>query len=233
MNTRNVLAIAADGGEATGKTTLANALAKRMGFENLDTGLLYRALTCICLPRVIDIRTQKDRITRVVEEDIGRLTVPNGVVCLDGKPVGDELRTPDIGRAVSFVSEIPRVRELVAPIQRSCALNSKGIVMVGRDITSVVLPDALVCLYLHASDEIRGQRRLADFRAKGNMTITYDQVLADLRARDHRDSTRECCPLIRTPDSIAIDTGIMPVDAIVECVAGIWDVRQQNLVVAA
>jgi CMP/dCMP kinase len=211
--------IAIDGPAASGKSTLARALAGRLGYLFFDTGVMYRAVTLAALRRRVDVNDEA-----AVGALAGRLTIDvrpkeatGGLpyeVWLDGEVVTGLLRAPDIDRNVSQVSAYPAVRQAMTGLQR--AIGTRGrVVMVGRDIGTVVLPDADLKLYVDASVEARAERRLAECLARGEQT-TLEAVLAETVARDAFDSSRPLAPLKMAPDALRLDTTDLTIDGMVE-----------------
>lgn len=219
---RHLRVIAIDGPAAAGKTTVARALADRLGAIFLDTGLLYRAVTRTAIDRGI-APTDGDALARLVGDidlEIRPASVSDGRaldVLVDGVDVTATLRRPDVDRAVSAVSAHPGVRAALLPIQR--ALAERGpVVMVGRDIATVVVPDAGVKIYLDASLEERARRRQQELAARGE-TLGYDAVLTDLRRRDQADSTRDVAPLQLDPSAVVIESDGLTIEQVVEAIA--------------
>jgi CMP/dCMP kinase len=216
---RRVIAI--DGPAAAGKSTVARALADRLGATYLDTGLLYRAVTLVALRAGLS-PTDGEGIARLAERsrfDILPPHVPGEPerILLDGEDVTAAVRSEEVERHVSAVSAHPVVRAVLLPIQRAIARNGP-VVMVGRDITTVVVPDAGVKVYLDASLAERARRRFAEIRARGD-SATYDDILQDIVRRDRADSTRSVAPLRAAAGVTIVDTNGRTVDAIVDEIA--------------
>lgn len=202
--------IAIDGPAASGKTTVGLLLARRLGYLCLDTGSMYRALTLAAIRRHIrpDDEAGIERLAYECDLDVmplagetdGRLYT----VLLDGEDVTWELRLPVVDAYVSQVSTYPAVRAEM--VRRQRAFGRRGqVVMIGRDIGTVVLPDAALKLYVTASPEERARRRLIDRRRQGHQD-EYETILADVLRRDHHDSNRQHSPLRPAADAIQIDT---------------------------
>ena len=207
--------VAIDGPVSSGKTTAGSLLARRLGFSFLDTGLMYRAATLLAIgledERAVAAAVGHARI--VVTARSGR---PAGIM-LDGKDVSGRLREPEVDRTVSFVSAIPSVREkLVAEQQRFA--ETGDVVMVGRDIGTVVLPDADAKIYLTASAETRAHRRHEENIAASNPS-SYDEVLSELRNRDRIDSGRRTSPLRPTEDAHILHTDDLTLEKVVDRMA--------------
>lgn len=184
--------VAIDGPAASGKGTIARALAAHYGFAHLDTGLLYRAVG----RRMLNGERPAEAALALTAEDL----------------TGDDLRGPDVAQAASKVAALPEVRAALVDFQRAFARRAGGAVLDGRDIGTVICPDAPVKLFVTASDEVRAERRLAELRARG-LDVTRDGILADLRARDARDSSRATAPLRPADDAVLLDTSTLSVDA--------------------
>lgn len=225
---RTVVAI--DGPAASGKTTVAAHLADRLGVVFLDTGLLYRAVTLLA-QRLGLGAADEVRLSMLVDAgavSIRPATVSDGRrldVLLNGEDVTTLLRAPEIDAGVSAISALPAVRVALMPIQRSFAQDQR-VIMVGRDIASVVFPDAQVKVYLDASLEERARRRWLELVEREPM-VTQAEVEADLRRRDGIDSTRETAPLQVAADAMVVDTDFKSIEQVVDEVVAIveqaWD----------
>ncbi len=212
--------IAIDGPVASGKTTVGRALARRMGYRFVDTGLMYRAVTVEVLARGVR-PDDADAVSAIAETIAIQIEDDGEQVTVDGRLVTAELRSESVGWGVSFVARAPRVRRALVARQREMAAGG-GVVMVGRDIGTVVLPSATK-MYLHASPEVRAERRRAELAASGSGVSERD-VRAELELRDTLDSERGDSPLRTAQDAVVIDTeglGVESVvDRIVEALAG-------------
>lgn len=215
------LRIAVDGPSGAGKSTVGHALAARIGATFVDTGLMYRALTLAALERGIDVDDGPALGELAGECDIGvKRPGPEHphrleTVLLDGRDVTDEVRTPRVDRAVSAVSRHPEVRDAMVAVQRSAA-ELGDTVMVGRDIGTVVLPDATLKVYLDAAPEVRAGRRAVEMGAPER----YTEYLAEIQRRDEADTGRDIAPLKQPDGAFVLDTGKLDVE---ECVAAIVD----------
>lgn len=198
--------ITMDGTCGSGKSTIAQHLADRLGFIYLDTGAMYRALTWKALRLGLDLSDQKALVDLAENTEIklerGRLGIR---IFIEGREVTDEIRTPEVTNAVKFLADIPQVRAQVVPRQRKVA-ELGSVVTEGRDTGSVVFPDADYKFYIDASVEVRTKRRYKDFLEKG-IEITRDEVRADLIKRDKDDKSREVGGLRIAEGGIVIDTG--------------------------
>ena len=213
------LRIAIDGPSGAGKSTVGHALAQRIGATFVDTGLMYRALTLAALERGIDTDDGsalgrlagqcRIEVERPGPEHPHRLET----VLLDGMDVTDSVRSPIVDRAVSSVSRHAEVREAMLGVQRAAALRGDT-VMVGRDIGTVVLPDATLKVYLVAAAEVRAARRAAEMGAPDR----YEEYLAEILRRDAADSGRKIAPLRQAEGAIVLDTGVMDVEACVSAI---------------
>ena len=199
------LIVAIDGGAATGKSTTARLVAERLGYRYLDTGAMYRAITWAVLDRGVSL-DRSDLINRVAEDVKLEITYSNGGmrISVNGLDVTDAIRSPEVSRHTGRVSEIPEVRALLIPAQREAASDGR-IVVEGRDIGTVVLPEADVKLYFTASIEERTLRRLRELSLLG-VKATTDEVRRSLWERDERDTARTTSPLYKAEGAIEIDT---------------------------
>jgi CMP/dCMP kinase len=170
---------------------------------------------------------ESERIRECVDREICRLSVKNGLVHLDGVPVGEEIRTRAVSVFTPNISPIPHIRKVLIPFQRACA-DDVGLVAEGRDMGSVVFPDALLKIFLTAHEEIRAARRFGDYRRAGNTDVTFEAVLDDLRRRDRMDERRKDSPLVRVPDAIVINTGTHNSQQVEEIIVRLWQERSQE-----
>jgi len=198
--------IAIDGPAGAGKSTIARILAEKLGFIYIDTGAMYRAITYAALQNHIpldDSAGLKELAART-RIDLVRSGAGAQLVLLDGRDVSEEIRSPLVSQKVSLVASHPGVREALVRKQQQMA-ECQDVVMDGRDIGTVVLPNADVKIYLTASLAERARRRYEEMRAKG-YAGTYDQVKADVEARDDLDQNRAVSPLRAAPDAVCLDT---------------------------
>ncbi len=209
--------IAIDGPAASGKSTLAQHLARRLGYLYLDTGVMYRAATLAALEQGISIgdEVQIGEMAESLTIDVRAPTVEDGRpydVILDGDDVTWRIRSVEVDASVSVVSQYPRVRSAMTVRQQ--AIGARGrVVMVGRDIGTVVLPQADLKIYLDASVEERARRRHEELKAR-KVQSSYDEILASMRARDQLDESREHAPLRAAGDAHIIDTTGLSIDEV-------------------
>lgn len=204
--------VAIDGPSGAGKSTLARRVAERLGFRYVDTGAIYRAVGYHMALMGVGPR-DKDGITRFIDDvNIQIVYADDGIqhMILNGHDITDEIRTPEMSAYASGVSALPCVRDYLLDMQRSLA-RTNNVIMDGRDIGTVVLPQADVKIFLTASAEVRAQRRYAELISKGE-NVTLDKVLADMRQRDKQDSTRAVAPLRCAEDAVRLDTSEMSLD---------------------
>lgn len=193
--------IAVDGPAASGKGTIARALAKHFGLPHLDTGLLYRAVATLVLREGLDPEREAD--------SVAACDFPDALLA------DPWLRTDEAGQTASIVSAHPLVRSALLRRQRKFAQQPGGAVLDGRDIGTVIVPDADAKLFVKATPAIRARRRHAEL-ARAGSTVTYDRVLADIRARDERDSSRSTAPLVMAADAAPLDTSFLSIEASVQ-----------------
>ncbi|WP_084721791.1 (d)CMP kinase [Rhodococcus marinonascens] len=209
------LVVAMDGPSGTGKSSVSRQLAKRLDARYLDTGAMYRVATLHVLRKGVDLADPAAIADATAGLPWSIATDPAGEqVLLDGEDVGQEIRGEAVTGAVSAVSAVSAVRELLVEAQRRLVGEAERIVVEGRDIGTVVLPDADVKIYLTASAEARAQRRNMQNRAEGRGD-DYPAVLADVRRRDHLDSTRAVSPLRPADDSTLVDTSELGIDDVI------------------
>ena len=200
-----MIAIAIDGPAGAGKSTMARALAKELGYIYVDTGALYRAVGLYAVRSGVG-PADRERVTALLGQIRVSLQFVDGSqrVMLNDTDVSEEIRLPEMSMAASAVSAIPAVREFLFDLQKDMA-RTHNIVMDGRDIGTVVLPDAQVKIFLTASAEERARRRHRELTEKGH-PVDYDQLLAEVKQRDENDSNRAIAPLKQAPDARLVDT---------------------------
>jgi CMP/dCMP kinase len=206
-----VRVIAIDGPAGSGKSTVGRALAARLGLEYLDTGAMYRGVAFAALRRGID-PSDADPVANLV--DGLEMSVDDGGVLVDGVDATIEIRGPEVSRAVSIVAANPGVREELVRRQREWATEHGGGVVEGRDIGTVVFPDAALKAYLTARPDVRAARRAAEVEG-----LDYETVASDMARRDALDSGRDASPLLKAHDALEVDTTDLSVEEIVDGLA--------------
>lgn len=211
--------VAVDGPAGAGKSTIAKAAAKELGFIYVDTGALYRAIAYNAVTSGVIDDTQK--IIDMLADTNVELKYVDGVqaVYLNGDDVSAYIRTPEISMGASKVSAIPQVREFLLNLQRDIA-QKNNVIMDGRDIATVVLPNADVKIFLFASPECRAQRRYLELIEKGE-NVTLEDVLEDVNKRDYQDSHREIAPLKPSEDSVMADTSKLTLEESIQLIINI------------
>lgn len=216
--------VAIDGPAGAGKTTVTRKVAEQLGYVLVDTGALYRAVALAAIRRGLS-PSDADQVSALAQNlsEAGQLQLRSGTggvseVWLDGEDVSGEIRTPEISQGASKVSAIPEVRSALLEMQRRAGA-SGGAVLEGRDIGSVVFPQAQAKFYLTASVEKRAIRRHQELLSKGG-SQTLSEVVDDVKERDRRDSSRAIAPLVRAPDAECVDSSDMTVDEVVEHIVG-------------
>ncbi len=210
-----MVAIAIDGPAGAGKSTIARAAAQRLSYLYVDTGALYRAIAFFMQEHKLN---DKAEIVAALGDVEVNLKFVDGAqrVFLGGEDVTDKIRTPQISMMASKISAIPEVREFLLHLQRDLA-QKNNVLMDGRDIGTVILPNADVKIFLTASPEARAQRRHKELLEKG-LESRYEEVLADILKRDHDDSTRAVAPLKRAENAILVDTSDCNLEESIELV---------------
>lgn len=209
--------VAIDGPAGAGKSTIAKAAAKELGYIYVDTGALYRTIALSAVNSgVIDNEEETVKMLDSIEVKLGFAEDGTQCVYLNGEDVSSKIRTPEISMGASKVSAIPKVREFLLDLQRNIA-KENNVIMDGRDIATVVLPDASPKIFLFASPECRAERRYKELIEKGE-TVSYEEVLADVNQRDYQDSHREIAPLKPTEESVMADTSSLTLEESIELI---------------
>lgn len=221
--------IAIDGPSGAGKSTLGKMLAERLGLLYLDTGAMYRAVALSVMRKEV-IFEDRETIADVAEDaKIELVGEPDSLkVMLDGEDVSAEIRSLDVAQAASIVSTVSDVRRVMVEHQRAIGKAApSGCVLEGRDIGSVVFPDADIKFFLTAKPEARARRRFEEDKAKGRVT-TYEQTLAEINERDQRDVSREDSPLTISEDAVVIDTSELDLSEVFEQMLGKIDEKKAS-----
>lgn len=216
----NQIAVAIDGPSGAGKSTIAKTAAKTLGFIYVDTGALYRTIGLAVFRKNFDALNPNEVISVLPEIDIKLKYVDDAQrVYLNGEDVSELIRTPEISLFASRVSVIAEVREFLLDMQRDIA-DKNNVIMDGRDIGTVILPNAKVKIFLTASDEKRAKRRYIELCQKGVKT-NLQEVLSDMRQRDEKDSSRSLAPLKKADDAILLDTSELDLQQSIDAVINI------------
>lgn len=214
MTKREQPIVAIDGPAGAGKSTISKLVARRLGFMYIDTGAMYRTVTLKAMQDKVDLGDRQ--AVEAVAGTINMAFVPGtiGEVLLDGVEVGQAIRTPEVTRNVSaYVASYPGVRQEMVRLQQAMGKHG-GVVMEGRDITTVVFPDAEIKIYLDASQEERACRRFRELQAKGKPQ-SFEELLRDLKKRDEEDLNRPGGALKQVADAVRIDTTGLTIDRVV------------------
>ena len=202
--------VAIDGTSSSGKSTMAKALAKSVGYTYIDTGAMYRSVALFCLRHglITDGKVDVERLLPMLPDINISFKIEDGkqITYLNGENVENEIRGLEVSNNVSLVAAIAEVRHAMVRLQQEMGKN-KGVVMDGRDIGTVVLPDAEIKLYVTTSPEIRAKRRFDEMRAKGDTSVTLDDIIANVKMRDHLDTTRKESPLRKADDAVEVYSG--------------------------
>ncbi len=216
--------IAIDGPAGSGKSSVAKEVAKRLGFLYVDTGAMYRAITLKATKANIDLKDEEAlvAVTRKTEIDL-KMEEGNLKTFLDGEDVSFAIREQELTNKVFYIARVSGLRKYMVKLQRSLANSTHGAVLEGRDIGTVVYPDADKKFYLDAQFEERVRRRYKELREMGQ-EVSQDEVKADVRSRDHSDKTRQVAPLRKADDAIYIDTTKMSIEEVIGKVISITKV---------
>lgn len=227
MSTKQIQ-IAIDGYSACGKSTLARALAKELGYTYVDSGAMYRAVALFAMRRGLWDGEQfdLDKLREELDEVLVTFDPKTGHTLLNGEDVESEIRTLEVSRPASVVASYDFVRTMLVAQQRRLG-EAGGIVMDGRDIGTAVFPEAELKIFLTASPEVRAQRRYDELRGKGDQT-TMEMVSADLADRDYRDSHRAINPLRQAEDAVVIDNSELTIDEQTQVALQIAREREQK-----
>lgn len=217
--------IAIDGPSAAGKSSLAKSIATKLGYIHLDTGAMYRMVAFLCKTKEIEVSEEASILKAL--SDCNYEISKDGNFYLNGQCISEKIRSEEIGMLASEISKHPRIREALVARQRLIAKKG-GYILDGRDIGTVVLPDAEVKIFLKADAKERARRRVSQHKQKG-IDLDYDEVLADIEKRDYQDTHREVSPLKRAKDAIVIDSSTMNLDEVIEVVYDIVNKKLKEL----
>lgn len=211
--------VAIDGPAGSGKGTVAKILASECNLTYIDTGAMYRAIAYLCLENNIDI-SDEDKIVDLAKE--AKIDFKDGKTYLNGQDISKEIRTMEVTRIVSPISSIVKLREILVDSQRKMA-NNLDVIMEGRDITTVVFPNATYKFYLDATLDERANRRYKENKEKG-MDITLEEIKENISKRDYNDMHKEVGSLTRTEDSVYIDSTNLTIEEVVEKMKSVIEV---------
>jgi len=214
MSRKQGIIIAVDGPSGAGKSTLSRALSKRLGYLEIDTGAMYRAMAWLAREKGLDLADEQ-AVQEFARNARVELRQENGAtrVLANGRDVTGEIRTPEISMLTSRISSLRPIREAMLALQRKIG-EKGGVILDGRDIGTVVFPDAELKFFLTASPEERGRRRYLELKAKGEQT-SLDETIQSVIQRDRQDSERELAPLRKADDAIPIDSTGLTIDQVV------------------
>lgn len=209
------VSVAVDGPAGSGKSTITKMVAKSLGFNYVDTGAMYRALTYNFLSNGLD-KLEEETIKELLSKIEFRVEYVEGVqhVYVNDEEVSDKIRTAEVSKFTSLFAKSPAVRDFLIDTQRNLA-NTNNIIMDGRDIASVVLPNADVKIFLTASVEERARRRVLDFERQGIENVDFEKVKEDIKARDWQDENRDIAPLVKVDSATLLDTTSLTIDEVV------------------
>ena len=216
MDNKKKIVIAIDGFSSCGKSTFAKAIAAKLGYIFIDTGAMYRAVTLYALEHgaIIDGKVAEDRVVALLPDvNISfRFNAERGAsdAYVNGERVEDKIRSIEVSNMVSHVSSIAQVREKLVAMQQQMG-RARGVVMDGRDIGTVVFPDAELKIFMTAEPQVRAERRYAELKAKGD-DVTMEEILENVISRDKADMTREISPLRQAEDAVVLDNSYMSVE---------------------
>ena len=210
------VSVAVDGPAGSGKSTITKMVAEKLGFNYVDTGAMYRALTYNFLSNELK-ELEENKIKELLEDLDFRVEYVDGVqfVYVNDVEVSDKIRTAEVSKYTSLFAKSPAVREFLIDTQRNLA-HTNNIIMDGRDIASVVLPNADVKIFLTASVEERARRRVLDFERQGLENVDFEKVKEDIKARDWQDENRDIAPLVKVDSATLVDTTSMTIDEVVD-----------------
>jgi CMP/dCMP kinase len=229
--TERKLIIAIDGPAGAGKSTVASHLARKLGYVNLETGAMYRALGLRALESRIPLDNEDELANLARKSQISLIPTPNGNrVLLDGRDVSERIRDSDVTAAASQVSVHPAVREWMVARQREMGKQG-GVVMEGRDIGTKVFPDADVKIFLDANEDVRAERRVRQHSLESDADKSK-RIAEEMRQRDRRDISRAASPLVAAPDAVILDSSHMTLDEVLDCAATLVEQKLMHRIAA-
>ena len=205
-----LIRVAIDGPSGAGKSTIAKAVGKQLNLDYIDTGAMYRAVAYKMVSNNVSL-SEKEKLEELLGDT--EIDFSNGNIILDGEVINDKIRTPEISKMASDCSALVQVREKLVALQRKMG-ETKNVIMDGRDIGTNVLADAEYKFFMTASPEERAKRRYIELNEKGE-NVSFEQVLKDIKERDHNDSTRELNPLRKAEDALELDTTEMSIEEVI------------------
>jgi len=209
--------IAIDGPAGAGKSTIAKLVSKELGFVYVDTGAMYRAMALNCLENGVDKDDEAGVVDLVSKTDVSIKYIDGEqAVFLNGENVNGRIRTPEVGNVASAISVYGEVRKKLVDLQQKLAV-SENVVMDGRDIGSVVLPNADIKVYLDADVEVRAKRRYDELIAKGEDAV-FETILSEMKERDYRDMHRDISPLVKVADAYCVDSSYMTIEEVKDAI---------------
>lgn len=227
MSRERGLVIAVDGPSGAGKSTISRALSKRLGYLEIDTGAMYRAMAWLAREAGLDFDDQQ-AVQEFSKKAEVELQLYNGTtrVMANGRDITAEIRNPEISMLTSKISALAPVRQAMMALQRRMGTNG-GVILDGRDIGTVVFPDAELKFFLSASAEERGRRRFLELHAKG-MQTSLEETIQNVAQRDRQDSERELAPLCQAADAISIDSTGLSIEQVIALMEKVFHERQQE-----
>jgi cytidylate kinase len=227
MSRERGLVITVDGPSGAGKSTISRALSKRLGYLEIDTGAMYRAMAWLARETGLDFDDQQ-AVQEFSEKAEVELQLHNGTtrVLANGRDITSEIRNPEISMLTSKIAALAPVRQVMMTLQRKMGTKG-GVILDGRDIGTVVFPDAELKFFLSASAEERGRRRFLELQAKG-MQTSLEETIQNVAQRDRQDSERELAPLCQATDAIPIDSTGLSIEQVIALMENIFQKRQQE-----
>ncbi len=220
--------IAIDGPGGAGKSSVAKKIAKEMGIIYVDTGALYRAIGYHVLSKGISPKDAPAVVAELKDIHIELKFTDRQILLLNGNDIGDFIRTPEVSMAASAVSAIPEVRQSLLALQQDIAAKN-SVIMDGRDIGTVIIPDAELKVFLTATPEARARRRYEELKARGDEQVTYEKVLSEMNERDRNDSTREVSPCVPASDAFTLDNSHLDLEGTAKKIEDLVKIRKAEI----